>query len=221
MTTITRALLFDFDGLIVDTESIWAEVFIEVMAEDGITVGLDDVRPFVGVAAAEYERLFATFAVKHLPADWDRDRFRSRAIPRLDARNTSLVVLPGVVQLVGAARAAGWRTGIGTGSQREVITGRLDGLGLSQAFDAVVTIEDVERGKPSPDIYLELAARLGVEPSACVVLEDSAHGCEAAIAARMHVVACPCGVTIGSVFPDGAHVVETLDGLDLHVLAAL
>ena len=220
MNTSRRALLFDFDGLVVDTESTWAEVFIEVLAEDGIHIGVDDVRPFVGVAAAEFEHLFTTFAAKHLPADWDRNHFRSRALPRLEARNTTLVALPGVVELVETARTMGWRTGIGTGSERKIVVERLERLRLSHAFEELVTVEDVKRGKPAPDIYLELAARLAVEPNDCIVLEDSAHGCDAAIAAGMQVIACPCGVTIGSAFPDGAHVVETLDGLDLHMLAA-
>jgi beta-phosphoglucomutase-like phosphatase (HAD superfamily) len=85
-------------------------------------------------------------------------------------------------------------------------------------FDEIVTAADVARGKPAPDIFLEVARRLGLAPSECVVLEDSLPGYEAALAAGMSVVVCPCAVTRHCVFPSEARVVESLREVRLREL---
>jgi HAD superfamily hydrolase (TIGR01509 family) len=129
--------------------------------------------------------------------------------------NDALPPLPGVRELLLAARAAGIRTGLGTGSERERITPRLERQGLLELFDVVVTRADVARGKPAPDIFLEAARLLGVDPAACVVLEDSPHGCTAALAAGMRVIACPSAVTAHCAFPDGIERVRSLVEVEL------
>ncbi len=92
----------------------------------------------------------------------------------------------------------------------------LERLDLLDRFDTIVHTREVARSKPAPDIFLETARRLELDPHDCLVLEDSLAGYEAAKAAGMEVIVCPCEVTRYSIFPDEAHVVETLLDLDLN-----
>jgi riboflavin kinase len=108
-------------------------------------------------------------------------------------------------------------TALGTGATRQSLERRLAGGGLVDAFDVIVTRADVERGKPAPDIFLEVARRLEVAPADCLVLEDSPHGCEAALAAGMQIIACPSVVNAHCEFPDGVRVVASLLEVSLDV----
>ena len=92
---------------------------------------------------------------------------------------------------------------------------RLERLGVRERFDVIVTAADVARGKPAPDIYLEAAAQLGVEPADCLVLEDSVPGCEAALAAGMSVIACPSVVSSALAFPEGVTRIDSLAAIEL------
>jgi HAD superfamily hydrolase (TIGR01509 family) len=136
--------------------------------------------------------------------------------PRLDA----LPLLPGVEELLRGARAAGWRSALATGRQRERLDTLLERLGVADHFDAVVTAEEVARGKPAPDIFLAAADRLGLPPAACTVVEDSLPGCEAALAAGMRVVVCPSVVSAHCEFPPEARRVGSLVDLSVGELAA-
>lgn len=201
-----RALLFDFDGLIIDSERVQAEAFIEIIGEWGATVTFEDFGHLLGTVDAgdEWDRLLDQWCGRNR-AELDQ-RMAVVVPPLMDA----LPLLPGVRELLDVAHESRWRTGVGTGSGIEFVAPRLERLGVLDRFDAIVTRADVERGKPFPDIYLELARRLDVEPADCVVLEDSAPGCEAALAAGMRVVACPSAVTAHCPLPDGVERVASL-----------
>jgi HAD superfamily hydrolase (TIGR01509 family) len=218
---VIEALLFDWDGLVIDTETTWARVFSEALAEKGYAIEVADLAHLVGVAGAEFEEEWARFAAKHLDPAFDRGTVIERILPQLQAAIDALEPLPGVVELLQLARDRSWRTGIATGSQRRYVLPRLERLGLDRWFDDLVTIDDVSRGKPSPDIYVELGRRLDVEPSRCVVFEDSSHGAHAAIAAGMRVIVCPCSVTTRHTFPDGALLVRSLADVQVGTLEAL
>jgi HAD superfamily hydrolase (TIGR01509 family) len=123
--------------------------------------------------------------------------------------------LPGVQELLDAAHRRGLRVGLGTGNIVSTLERRLGRHGVFDRFDAIVTRAEVAQGKPAPDIYLEVARRLRVDPQACLVLEDSAVGCEAAVAAGMRVIACPSIVTEHCPYPDGVQRVSSLRDLAL------
>lgn len=207
-TSVLRAILFDYDGLVVDTERTAADAVIAHVAEHGGTLSY-----------AEMGHLFGSTEVDHLWEDLIGSVCEGRlTLATLEAHlgatlpevNDALPPLPGVRELLAEARAAGLRTGLGTGSDRATVTPRLERHGLLELFDVIVTRADVARGKPAPDIFLEAARLLGVEPGACLVLEDSPHGCEAALAAGMRVVACPSVVTAHCAFPEGVTLVGSL-----------
>lgn len=200
------AVLFDFDGLMIDSERTLADCMIEVLDRWGATV-----------AMAEFGHLFGTTEADD---EWDElirgwcgrsnDEFEAVLWPIATPRIDGLPLLPGVVEVLANARELGWKVGLGTGSLRPRVEARLTRLGVLDAFDEVVTRGDVARGKPAPDIYLELARRLSVEPADCVVLEDSLPGCAAATAADMRVIACPSAVSAHCAFPDGITRVASL-----------
>jgi len=124
-----------------------------------------------------------------------------------------------VKELITAARAAAWRVGLATGHDRDDLESRLADLDVLHTFDAIVTALEVARGKPAPDIFLEVADCLKVPPTECVVLEDSPPGCQAALAAGMTVVACPSMVTRHLEFPASARRVGSLLEITLGDLA--
>jgi putative hydrolase of the HAD superfamily len=198
--------VFDYDGLIVDSERIEAECIIEIVGEWGATIAIED-----------FGHLFGTVDADHV---WDEllGSWCGRTIAELDERLSVMVpplkdalpLLDGVRELLDAAHAAGIRTAIGTGNSRSTVERRLGRHGVFDRFDVVVTRRDVEHGKPAPDIFLEVARRLDLDPSECLVLEDSVPGCEAALAAGMRVIACPSIVSAHLTFPDGATRVTSL-----------
>jgi putative hydrolase of the HAD superfamily len=203
-----RALIFDFDGLIVDSERVLAECIIDAVAEHGTTITFDDIGHLFGTTEADHvwDELLHDWCGGRMDLASLEDAVRVTVRERTDA----LPLLPGVAELIDAAHAAGWRVGLGTGSSREHVEPKLERNGVLHRFDAIVTRAEVERGKPDPDIYLTVADRLGVAPVGCVVLEDSIPGCEAALAAGMSVVACPSAVSAGLAYPEGARRVASL-----------
>lgn len=188
------ALIFDFDGLMIDSERVLAEAIIEAVAQFGGTVTFDDLGHLFGTTEAddEWDRLLPEWCGRPVSLA----QLEEAIVPVVGPRVDELPLMPGVVELLDAAHAAGWRTAVATGSDRKYVEPRLRRNGVLDRFDVIVTAADVERGKPAPDIYLETARRLGVDPSECVVLEDSKPGCEAATAAGMTVIVCPSAVSL-------------------------
>jgi HAD superfamily hydrolase (TIGR01509 family) len=201
-----EALIFDFDGLIIDTERVEADCIIEIAAGLGHSMSYADFGHLFGSVDADdqWEELLATTCGRSLSEL--EERLRAIVSPLKD----ELPLLPGVLDLLDVARQRELRLGIGTGNVAATLERRLGRHGVFDRFDAIVTRADVARGKPAPDIYLEVARRLDTRPEACLVLEDSAIGCEAALAAGMRVVACPSVVTAHCTFPEGVVRVDSL-----------
>lgn len=216
---MVAALIFDHDGLMVDTEVALAECIVEVLAGLGATVAFEDFGHLFGTteADAEWERLIPEWCGRPVTLA----EFEAAITPLFRPRADTLPLLPGVADLIHAGRAAGWKVGLATGSSRDQVEARLDRLGVLSAFDAVVTSADVARGKPAPDIFLAAAERLGVVPPACVVLEDSQPGCEAAVAAGMPVVLCPSAVSAHLEYPTATRRVGSLTEVTFADLAGL
>lgn len=202
-------MIFDYDGLIVDSERVIADTFIAVMAELGAAVALEEIGHLFG--STEDDHLWDAFIAAR--CDTHSAEIEARMTPLIRAGYADLPLLPGVRELVDLATERGVALGLGTGQDRERLEPALERLGLR--FDVVVTAAEVARGKPNPDIFLEVARQLGVDPAECLVLEDSLAGCQAATAAGMRVIACPSTVTAHCTFPEGVTRVASLLDVDL------
>ena len=189
-----RALIFDFDGLIVDTESPALQSWQEIFTEYGHELSLDRWALNVGRSESldvvgDLQQLVG----RTLDADALNARRRARHIQMIEA----LPILPGVVERIEEAHAMGLRLAVATSSSRQWVERHLKRLGLFQHFDVIRTRTDpdVGIGKPDPAVYLAALRSLPVEAGEAIALEDSPRGVEAAIQAGIFTVAIPNDVT--------------------------
>jgi HAD superfamily hydrolase (TIGR01509 family) len=183
--------VFDMDGLLLDTESLWHEAEIELFRRHGDEFTWDDKLAVIGTsydATARYfaQRLGRPSADGTLLVDEMVDLMHERLQREVNGR-------PGALELVRRLRElpGGIRLAIASNSSRRLVDTALATAGITDAFDAVITSDDVMHAKPAPDIYLEACRRLGVSPADAVALEDSATGIAAAKAAGMVCIAVP------------------------------
>ena len=209
------AVVFDMDGVISDTEPLHVESETVLLSRYGIdaTAVLGDGR-YVGVPDRQFfSEVFATYGVR---ADIDA-AIAEKWTLMARCPDAAIAAVPGALELIAALRRGGFRLALASSSPRAFIARVLGCLGLVQTFDVVVSAEDVVRGKPAPDIFREVAARLGVLPSACVVIEDSRNGMLAARRAGMKVV----GLVPASGAGEADHLVNDLRHLTPDTLVAL
>lgn len=206
------ALILDFDGLILDTESPIFEEWQAEFRRRGHPLGLDVWQHALGTHGV-FDPCTHLASLVDEPFDHDalRQTLRGRIVPRCERQP----LLPGVADRVREARDAGLRTAVASSSSSDWVEGWLVRHGIRDLFDAVCTRDHVERVKPAPDLYLLAARRLEVAPAACVVFEDSPNGIRAARGAGMRCVAIPNPVTCGLPL-DGADVIlPSLGGMRL------
>lgn len=182
-----RAIVFDLDGVLTDTEVIWDEVRRGLAAEDGVPWPDEATTAMMGMSTPEWSRYLVEAVGLHGPPEQVADRTIDAMVARYAEH---LPTLPGAVAAV--ERLAGvWPLGLASSSPRRIIDFSLATLGVADRFVATVSTEEVERGKPAPDGYLRTCALLGVDPATAVAIEDSSNGLRAAAAAGMAVVAVP------------------------------
>jgi len=189
MNNPTQAVIFDMDGVLTDSEWFIAEAARRMFAENhGLQVVHDDFLPFVGHGENAFlGGVAAKYALTGF--ELERDKARTYAI-YTDLVKGRLKALPGAVDFVHACRDGGFRTALATSTDYIKMMANLVEIGLADgAFDALVNGLDVARRKPFPDIFLEAARRIGVQPGACWVVEDSVGGVAAAKAAGMRCLA--------------------------------
>ena len=208
--------MFDFDGLILDTEEPIYRSWLEVYQAHGEELPFDRWIQTVGSSNAAFdprghleERLGRALA-----ADVLEKRIR---------RRTELILaqaaLPGVVELVTAARAAGLKVGVASSSSRDWVTGHLERLAILHKFDCVRCRDDVPAVKPAPDLYLSVLACLGVPADQAIAIEDSSNGVTAAKAAGMRCIAIPNPITSGLDLSHADLVLQSLTGTSPQGLA--
>ncbi|SEG66497.1 haloacid dehalogenase superfamily, subfamily IA, variant 3 with third motif having DD or ED [Thermomonospora echinospora] len=210
-----RAVLFDMDGLLIDSEVLWFEVETEVMAWLGGVWGPQHQEKMVGGSLSRAAVYMLALAGPVAPQQEVERRLLDGMAERL---SESAPLMPGAKELLAEVRAAGLPTALVSSSHRRLIEAVLEGIGREH-FDVTVAGDEVARLKPEPEPYLTAAARLGVRPEDCVVLEDSPTGVAAAEAAGCVTVAVP-GVAPVPPAP-GRIVVESLREVDLHLLSRL
>ncbi|MET8864333.1 HAD family phosphatase [Nonomuraea sp. NPDC004580] len=180
------ACVFDLDGVLVDSEPVWEEVRRAYVADHGGTWQPDTQTKLMGMSTGEWAAYLHEIGVEQEPGDIARGVIDEMAVRYRDG----VPLMPKAVETV-RRLAATATLGLASSSPRRLIDVVLDTAGLTECFAATVSTEEVERGKPAPDGYLEAARRLGVDPRSCVAVEDSSNGLRSAYAAGMHVIAVP------------------------------
>lgn len=211
-----RALIFDFDGLVVDTESAIYKAWRELYLSQGHDLPLPTYVQCVGSVFGHYDPMAALEALTGKPVDWPV------LLPLKDQRirdgQLELDTLPGVRELLIEARAVGLPCVIASSSQRTHVSSWMDRTGIGHHFDFIHTRDDVERAKPFPDLFLAAATSLGVLPEETLVLEDSLNGLRASIVAGAPCVIVPSPVTDGSDFTGATTILKTLAGVTIQQL---
>jgi HAD superfamily hydrolase (TIGR01509 family) len=212
-----RALIFDFDGLIIDTETpvfdAWQQVYAELEQVLALEVWQQGVGTHRGFdPCAHLEELVGR------PLDREAVRDRAHALNR--AHHDLLPLLPGVERLIDDARERSLARAVASSSSSGWVTGWLERHRLSARIDVVCARDDVERVKPDPALFLLAAQRLGVPPAQALVFEDSPNGVRAARAAGMRVVVVPNCITGSLAFPEHDARFDSLAQVDLEILAA-
>jgi HAD superfamily hydrolase (TIGR01509 family) len=215
---MTEAVVFDLDGILVQTEEVWDEVRETLARERGGRYDAEAQRAMMGMSSLEWSR----FMHDELGIPESPEEISAEVVRRMEARyRKRLPLIAGAREAV-ERMAARWPLGLASSSNRPLIDAVLELAALRDHFRATVSSEEVPRGKPAPDVYLEAAGRLGVDPELCAAIEDSHSGIRSAKAAGMVVVAIP-----NPSFPPGDDalaeadvVLESLADLDPAVLDA-
>jgi HAD superfamily hydrolase (TIGR01509 family) len=184
---VIDAVVFDLDGVLVDSEQVWDDVRETLAHEGGGRWSESAQRDMMGMSSPEWSQyMHDEVGLAESPEEINREVV-ARMLERYGAGPPWL---PGAVDAV--RRVAGrWPLGLASSSNRELIDAVLEAGGLTPLFRVTVSSEEVPRGKPAPDVYLEAARRLGVPPERCAAVEDSHNGIRSAKAAGMRVVAVP------------------------------
>lgn len=184
-----KAVIFDMDGVLIDSEPSWRQTMTEVFARAGIPYSEQEAAKSQGVRIGDIVRQVSS---RHPMADWTAEKLDKAVCDRV----SELVlahgrVMPGIGRILDFVGRKGIKLGLATSTPREVAVDFIRRIGIGNDLDAVCTGDEVGYGKPHPEIYLLCASRLGVLPEECLVFEDSISGVTAAKAARCRCIAVP------------------------------
>ncbi len=215
------AVVFDFDGLIIDSEWAIYETAVAAFAVHGHELTVEAWGTIVGLGDDDEELAWATLT-RAMGIDLDNASFSATYAAQDRSNRDSLPLLPGVEVLVDSLTAASVPVGVASSSSLEWLDRHLGRLGLRPRFGAVIGADVVGGiGKPAPDVYLRACADLGADPTRAVALEDSEHGVAAAKAAGMVAVAVPGRITRFNDFGEADLVVASVADLTVPLLEAL
>ena len=181
------AVAFDLDGVLIESEQVWDAAREDLVRERGGAWNDSATRDMMGMSSKEWSR----YMHDRLDVPMEPDEINDDVVRRVAAAyDDHLPLLPHALETV-RELAGRWPLGVASSSNRQIIELVLDRSGLRDFFAAVLSSQEVEHGKPAPDVYLTVAKQLGVEPSDCVAVEDSTNGIKAALAAGMRTIAVP------------------------------
>lgn len=212
-------LIFDFDGLILDTETVEFQAWRELYSEHGCELPLDVWADCIGRPHGYFDPYAHLAGVSGKPIDRESVRIRRRQ------RCRELILLqsvrPGILQYLADARELGLRCAIASSSTHQWVGQHLDRLGIRHLFGAIICAEDTAQHKPAPDPYLHALEMLKLQPSQAIALEDSPNGIAAAAAAGIFTLAIPNSVTSRLDLSRAHHTIDSLEALPLACLIAM
>jgi len=186
---VIEAIVFDMDGVLVDTEQVWDEVREALVRERGGRWSEQAQGDMMGMSSVEWSR----YMHDELGLAEEPEEINDEVVRRMLRRyETDLPLIPGAIEAV-RRLAPDLTLALASSSNRPLIDAVLERAGIGDLFTATVSSEEVPRGKPAPDVFLEAARRLGVAAKRCAAVEDSSNGLRAAHAAGMRVIAFPNG----------------------------
>ena len=213
------AVIFDLDGVLIDSEAVWNAARRDLTLERGGRWSENAPRAMMGMSSLEW----SSYMHDQLGVDMAPDQISTAVVGRLlRLYRQKLPIMPGTREAVSTVGAR-WPLGLASSANRPIIDLVLDLAGMRSLFAATASSEEVARGKPAPDVYLEVARRLGVSPAKCVAIEDSTNGLRSAATAGMAVIAVP-----NRDFPPtdealglASVLLESLRDLDIEVIAKI
>jgi putative hydrolase of the HAD superfamily len=212
-----KALVFDFDGLIVDTESLWFDVYKDVLVEYDCELKLEDFALSIGTKDdVLYERL-TKIARKPI----NRIEIDRKTHERYQQQMSQLHLREGVNEYLKAAKELGLKIGLASSSSRYWVQGFLEKFNIKEYFEVVKTSDNVKKVKPDPELYLQAIQELGVKPYEALAFEDSKNGLIAATKAGLHCVIVPNSVTSFLDFSGHLHRLSSMEEIELKDLLHL
>jgi HAD superfamily hydrolase (TIGR01509 family) len=180
-----KAVIFDMDGVIIDSEPFYQEVQIDLFQKMGITVPPEEYNTFIGAGMREMWNMIKFSRNLKQPIE-ELIELNNNVLLEYFKESAALVPTPHFTDFLASVLAVGMKTAVASSTAKPIIEVILKKLYVYNLFDIIVSGDEVEKGKPAPDIFLETAARLNVIPSECVVVEDSTNGVKAAKSAGMY-----------------------------------
>ncbi len=214
-----RAIIFDFDGLILDTETYEFEAWRSIYQEFGVQLTLSDWLPHVG-AAYEQFNVYAHLSERSGIAV-EREEMRPRLLALMQEMLEDVPPLPGVEDYLSTAKRLDMHIGLASNSNRDWIFPKLDHIGLTECFDTIVCRDDVGAPKPDPAVYLTALANLGVTAEETFALEDSPPGVQSAKNAGLYCVAVPRPMTKNLCYDHADVRLDSLADMPLEQLLAV
>ena len=215
---MTKLIIFDFDGLIIDTEVPEYQSWREVYEDYGVELSLSTWIPIIGLGSESFDPCAHLQSLVNTPIN--PVEVKSARTPRHKALIDAQPLLPGVEDYIADAKFLGMKLGVASSSSRKWVVGHLIRLGLAQHFDVIKCKDDVGSAKPDPASYLAVLNDLEISHEDAIALEDSVHGVQAARSAGIFCLAVPNPLTKGSDFSHASLKTESLAGLNLRELLA-
>ena len=211
-----KAIIFDFDGTIIDTETAWYVVFKNAYEQYGVDLSLETYSQCLGTSLKSFNPY--TYLTTHYNISLDLEQFRTSIRSNYEKLIEKETIRPGILNLLQQAKQAGLKIGLASSSHREWIDKFVNLLGLDGYFECYCTADTVENVKPDPELYLQALQQLGVQAHEALAIEDSPNGARAAVAAGLHTIVIKNTITKQLPFSKGHHTLECLEQTSLHDL---
>lgn len=209
-----KAVIFDFDGLIIDTESLWYEAFKEVMKDYNYDLPVHEFAICIGTK----DDVLYSFLEDKLQRIINRDEVRNKTKNLVNEKVYSLLLREGVLEYLDEAKSLGLKVGLASSSSRKWVDAFLDQFNIRSYFQVIKTSNDVKKVKPDPELYIEALNALGVDSTEAIAFEDSKNGLEAAKGAGLRCVIVPNDVTSFLTFNGHSYRLQSMRELSLHEL---